>query len=247
MTAKKTSPHPIGENVPRVDAREKVTGAALFADDIQFGPGLLYARIKRSPHPHALIKRIDASKALALPGVKAVVTGADYPGFTGLYLQDRHIFCRERARYVGDPVAGVAAVTEEIAEQAVALIEVDYEPLPGGVRPGIWRFSGGSAAASRPGQIRSDEFHLPGGGHEYLQPLQDPQRRCGGSLERVRGDCRARLPRPAYPTRADRNARGDCESGRGGQGDTVDQQPVALRAAQPDRDRDGHLARQTCR
>ena len=119
MTTKKTFPHPIGESVQRVDAREKVTGAALFADDIQFGPGLLFARIKRSPHPHALIKRIDVSKARSLPGVKAVVTGEDFPGYTGLYLQDRHIFCRDRARYVGDPVAGVAAVTEEIAEQAV--------------------------------------------------------------------------------------------------------------------------------
>jgi CO/xanthine dehydrogenase Mo-binding subunit len=131
MTTKTTHPHPIGDSVPRVDAREKVTGAALFADDIQFGPGLLFARIKRSPHPHARIIHIDTSKARALPGVKAVVTGESFPGYTGLYLQDRHIFCRERARYVGDPVAGVAAVSEAVAEQALDLIEVDYEPLPG--------------------------------------------------------------------------------------------------------------------
>ncbi|MEW5868486.1 MAG: xanthine dehydrogenase family protein molybdopterin-binding subunit [Chloroflexota bacterium] len=124
-------PHPIGESVPRVDAREKVTGAALFADDLQFGPGMLFARIKRSPHPHATIKRIDISKAQALPGVKAVVTGEDFPGYLGLYLQDRHIFCRDRVRYVGDPVAGVAAVSEQIAEQALDLIEVEYELLPG--------------------------------------------------------------------------------------------------------------------
>jgi carbon-monoxide dehydrogenase large subunit len=131
MTLRDTIPHPIGDSVPRVDAREKVLGSALFADDLQFGPGLLYARIKRSPHPHALIKRIDTSRARALPGVKAVVTGADYPGMIGLYLTDRHIFCRERVRYVGDPVAGVAAVSEEIAERAIELIEVEYEPLPG--------------------------------------------------------------------------------------------------------------------
>ena len=124
-------PHPIGDSVTRVDAKEKVIGAALFSDDLQFGPGLLYARIKRSPHPHALIKRIDTSKAQALPGVKAVVTGESFPGMTGLYLQDRHIFCRDRVRYVGDPVAGVAAVSEAIAEQAVELIEVEYEPLQG--------------------------------------------------------------------------------------------------------------------
>ncbi len=105
--------------MPRIDAQEKTTGAAIFTDDFQFGPGLLYARIKRSPHPHALIKSIDVSKAEKLPGVKAVVTGKEFPGYLGLYLQDRHIFCRDRVRFVGDPVAGVAAVSEEIAEQAL--------------------------------------------------------------------------------------------------------------------------------
>lgn len=122
---------PIGENTPRVDAREKVIGAAQFSDDLQFGPSLLYARIKRSDIPHGYIKNIDISKALALPGVKAIVTGADYPGLMGLYLRDRHIFCRDRVRYVGDPIAGVAATTEEIAEKAISLIQVEYEPLPG--------------------------------------------------------------------------------------------------------------------
>ena len=122
-------PSPIGENKQRIDALEKVTGAAVFADDLQFGAGLLHARIVRSPHPHALIKSIDTTKAAALPGVKAVVTGKDFPGYLGLYLQDRHIFCRDRARYVGDPIVGVAAVTEELAEQALALINVEYELL----------------------------------------------------------------------------------------------------------------------
>ena len=121
---------PVGESVTRIDAREKVTGAATFADDIQFGPGLLYARVVRSPHPHAVIKKINTSKALALPGVKAVVTGADFPGYSGLYLQDRNIFARDKARYVGDPVAAVAAVSEEIAEKALELVEVEYEVLP---------------------------------------------------------------------------------------------------------------------
>ena len=115
ITPKSSSP--VGESKPRIDAREKVTGAALYADDIQFGNKLLYARIKRSPYPHALIKKIDVSRALALPGVKAVVTGQDFPGFIGLYLKDRHIFCRERVRYVGDPVAGVAAINPETAEK----------------------------------------------------------------------------------------------------------------------------------
>ncbi len=122
-------PSPIGESKPRIDAREKVTGAAIYADDFQFGNSLLHARIKRSPHPHALIKKIDIAKARALPGVKAIVTGEDFPGYIGLYLKDRFIFCRERVRYVGDPVAGVAAISEEIAQKALDLIEVEYEVL----------------------------------------------------------------------------------------------------------------------
>lgn len=124
-------PDLIGASVPRVDGLEKVTGAAIYTDDVQFGPRLLFARIKRSPHAHAQILSIDTRKAEELPGVKAVVTGEDFPGFIGLYLQDRHIFCRDRVRYVGDPVAGVIATTEEIAEQALELIDVEYEPLPG--------------------------------------------------------------------------------------------------------------------
>src|SRR5512139_1955406 len=120
---------PVGQSTTRVDAREKVTGAAVYADDLQFGNALLHARIKRSPHPHAFIKKIDVSRARSLRGVKAVVTGEDFPGYIGLYLQDRFIFCRERVRYVGDPVAGVAATSEEIAEKALDLIEVEYELL----------------------------------------------------------------------------------------------------------------------
>jgi CO/xanthine dehydrogenase Mo-binding subunit len=139
----KKIPHPIGESVPRVDAREKVTGAALFADDLQFGLNLLYARIKRSTVAHGFIKRVDISKARELPGVKAVVTGEDFPGFIGLYLQDRHIFCRDRVRYVGDPVAGVVAISEEIAETALDLIEVEFEELPGVFDP---EYGAGEAA-----------------------------------------------------------------------------------------------------
>ncbi len=126
----KSIPSPVGENVTRKDAREKVTGSAIYTDDIQFGPNLLWARIVRSPHPHALIKSIDTSAAEKLPGVKAVVTGKDFPGLTGLYLRDRHIFCRDRVRYVGDPVVGIAAVSEEIAQKATELVKVEYEVLP---------------------------------------------------------------------------------------------------------------------
>ncbi len=121
---------PVGKSVPRIDLYDKVTGSATFADDMQFGPGLYYGRLVRSPYAHALVRRVDASRALAVPGVKAVVTGAEVPSNIGLYLIDRPIFARDRARYVGEPVAGVVASGEEIAHEAAQLVEVEYEELP---------------------------------------------------------------------------------------------------------------------
>jgi CO/xanthine dehydrogenase Mo-binding subunit len=126
----KSTSDPVGKSVPRVDAFEKVTGSAIFADDIQFGPGLCYGRLVRSPHAHALITRVDVTRALALPGVKAVVTGRDVPNNIGLYLIDRPVFARERVRFVGEPVAGVVATSEEIATEAVRFVDVEYEELP---------------------------------------------------------------------------------------------------------------------
>ncbi len=120
----------VGKSVTRIDAAEKVTGSVQYVDDLPFGPSLLYGKLLHSPHAHALIKRLDATKALALPGVKAVVSGKDTPKPIGLYLKDRTIFPIDRVRYVGEVVAGVVATSEEIAEKAVTLIEVDYELLP---------------------------------------------------------------------------------------------------------------------
>ena len=130
MNPNTNNPNLIGMNIRRVDVQEKATGAAVFTDDVQFGKNLLFARIKRSPHPHAIIKSINTSKAEKLHGVKAVTTGADFPKRIGLYLKDKNIFACDRVRFVGDPVAGVAAVSEEIAESALDLIEVEYETLP---------------------------------------------------------------------------------------------------------------------
>ncbi|MEN8098635.1 MAG: molybdopterin cofactor-binding domain-containing protein, partial [Chloroflexota bacterium] len=126
----KTTLNPVGKGVPRIDVVEKVTGAAVFADDRQFGPGLYYGRLVRSPYAHAEILSIDASEALAMPGVKAVVTGQDTPIRIGLYLKDRYIFALDRVRMVGDPVAGVIATSEEIAEEAARLVKVEYKELP---------------------------------------------------------------------------------------------------------------------
>ena len=92
VKSKRKTSSPIGASVPRNDVYEKVTGSAIYTDDIQFGNKLLFARAKRSPHPHALIKKIDLSKAEALPGVKAVVSGKDFPERLGLVSQGQNHF-----------------------------------------------------------------------------------------------------------------------------------------------------------
>ncbi|MFC2030821.1 xanthine dehydrogenase family protein molybdopterin-binding subunit [Chloroflexota bacterium] len=125
-----TTSEPVGKSVQRLDAYDKVTGSAQYADDMQFGPGLCFGRLVRSPYAHALIRRIDASRALEVPGVKAVVTGQDVQARIGLYLIDRPVFAQNRVRMVGEPVAGVVAVSEEIAVEAAQLVEVEYEELP---------------------------------------------------------------------------------------------------------------------
>jgi CO/xanthine dehydrogenase Mo-binding subunit len=129
VKSKEKTSSPIGASVPRNDVYEKVTGTAIYADDIQFGNKLLFARAKRSPYPHALIKKVDTTKAEALPGVKVVVTGKDFPERIGLYLQDKTIFATDRVRFIGEPVAAVAAISDEVAMKAVELIEVEYEEL----------------------------------------------------------------------------------------------------------------------
>jgi CO/xanthine dehydrogenase Mo-binding subunit len=118
----------IGESVARIDGVEKVTGSAVYTSDIKL-PGMLYARMLLSPHPHARIIRINIDKARALQGVKAVLTGADLPYRVGLYMVDKPILADGKTRYHGEPVAAVAAVTEDIAREAVDLVEVEYEVL----------------------------------------------------------------------------------------------------------------------
>jgi 4-hydroxybenzoyl-CoA reductase subunit alpha len=121
----------IGRPLPRVDGLAKATGQTRFADDLHL-PRMLYGRLLRSVHAHARIVRIDTSRAQALPGVHAVLTGADLPVRYGILpvSQDEHALCVDKVRFVGDPVAAVAAVDEETAERALELIQVEYEPLP---------------------------------------------------------------------------------------------------------------------
>ena len=117
----------IGERMRRVDGTGKVTGHAVYADDLAF-PGMLHAKILRSPHPHARIVSIDTSKAEALPGVHAVVTGADMPEPYCIipWTRDETALCVDKVRFVGD---GVAAVDEDTAIRALDLIRVEYELL----------------------------------------------------------------------------------------------------------------------
>ncbi|HLF48295.1 MAG TPA: molybdopterin cofactor-binding domain-containing protein [Methylomirabilota bacterium] len=121
----------IGQNLPKIDAWAKVVGETKYADDMVL-PRMAHGKLLRSPHPHALIKRIDTARAKALPGVYAVITGHDLPRIKFGILpvsQDEEALCVEKVRMVGDAVAAVAAVDEETAERATELIEVDYEPL----------------------------------------------------------------------------------------------------------------------
>src|SRR5215467_1929267 len=120
----------VGKRTTRIDAYERVTGQAQYTGDIQ-RPGMLYARVLRSPHPHAKIVSIDTSKAERLPGVKAVVHhgNAQMPWSSGGHTHRRFIF-NNPVRYVGDAVAAVAATDRYIAEDALELIEVKYEKLP---------------------------------------------------------------------------------------------------------------------
>ena len=134
----------VGRSTPRIDTRMRVSGKATYSQDVSL-PGMLYARVLRSPHPHAKIRNIDTSRALAMPGVKAVVThencnyvwGAGSIAGGRQYVEEMKKITKQRryafnnpVRYAGEPVAAVAAVDRHTAEEALQLISVDYEVLP---------------------------------------------------------------------------------------------------------------------
>lgn len=120
----------VGTEVPRIEGRDKVTGQSRYAVDIS-RPGMLWARIVRSQVPHARLVRVDVTAARALPGVHAVITGADIGDHRiGVAVRDLPLLCTDRVRFVGDPIAAIAAESVEVAERAAALIDVEYEELP---------------------------------------------------------------------------------------------------------------------
>ncbi|TEU14096.1 MAG: 2Fe-2S iron-sulfur cluster binding domain-containing protein, partial [Anaerolineales bacterium] len=189
----------VGHPLPRPDARAKATGEAVFAADLYPSTGsghrfegMLYGKVLRSRYPHARVLQVDASKAKALPGVVAVLTAADVPGARnhGLLRNDWPVLAYDKVRYVGDAVAVVAAETEEIAEAALKLIEVGYEPLPvvasaeaalaenapliheeGNVLKHL-TFQRGDveAAFAQADIVIENEYRTPAGDHSFLEP-----------------------------------------------------------------------------
>ena len=184
----------IGKRLPRVDAREKVAGEAKYAADYSL-PGMLWCKLLRSPYPHARILNINTSKAEKLPGVKAVVTGKDFDGWTWGWMpptRDEPPLAVDKVRYMAEAVAGVAAIDEDIAEEATELIKVDYEELPGvfdpeeAMKEGVpkvhdyvknnisveyhWNFGDVEKAFAQSYIMREDRFRTSRATHGYLEP-----------------------------------------------------------------------------
>ncbi len=120
----------IGKDVTRIDALEKISGAAIYGDDIDFGANLLYAELVQSTMAHAIIKSIDVSEAQKVKGVYKIFTGKDFPYKFGLYMKDRFIFAQDKVRFVGEQIAAVIAFNPGAAKRAAELVKVEYEALP---------------------------------------------------------------------------------------------------------------------
>ena len=118
----------VGRDIVRVDALEKVTGLAKYTTDLTL-PRMLHAKILKSPHPHAKIVHINFDKAQSVPGVRGILTGMDTRYRFGIYISDRNVLAVNKVRWVGEPVAAVAASSERIAQEATDLIDVEYQQL----------------------------------------------------------------------------------------------------------------------
>jgi len=156
----------LGQNFSRVDGPAKLRGSAQFTGDIEM-PGMVYAKVLRSAYPHARLTRVNAEKAQNLPGVVAVLTRDDLKrvnAYFGPVVKDQPVVALDRVRYVGDIIAAVAAEEKDIAEEALELIEVDYEPLPAifdpaeAMKPGAPILHGESARSEI--RLDRDQFHF---------------------------------------------------------------------------------------
>ncbi len=184
----------IGKRLPRVDAKEKVTGAAKYAADYSL-PGMLWCKLVRSPYPHARILNIDTSRAEKLPGVKGIVTAKDFGGWTWGWMpatRDEAPLAMEKVRYMAEAVAGIAAIDEDIAEEACDLVKVEYEELPGvfdpeeGMKEGApkvhdyvknnisveyhWNFGDVEKAFAESAIVREDRFRTSRATKGYTEP-----------------------------------------------------------------------------
>jgi len=184
----------VGKNLPRIDAWEKATGEARYGADLSL-PGMLHGKVLRSPYPHARIIDIDTSRAERLPGVRAVVTGRDLPGKRVGFIpatRDLPPLAWDKVRYIGEGVAGVAALDEDIAWEALDLIRVEYEPLPAvfdpleAMKPGapqlhehvennisfksIMDYGDVEKAFAEADHVRSDTFVTQPMTHGFLEP-----------------------------------------------------------------------------
>lgn len=152
----------VGKPVTRVDANEKVTGEAVYGYDLVL-PNMLYGKTLFSPKAHARIKKIITDKAKSYPGVVAVVTGADAPWTHGESIKDKPFLAHDKVRYIGEPVAAVAAEDEDTAQAAIKLIEVEYEDLPVYVDPEQASKADAVAIHEDFPNYRKAEFIVPGG------------------------------------------------------------------------------------
>ncbi len=196
-TKRQNTTSPVGKSVKRIDAKQKATGEAVYAFDLNL-PGMLVGKMLRSPHPHARILKIDTSKAERLPGVRAVVTAEDTSkikfGSNEYFFPntvDQLPLESEKVRYIGDEIAAVAAVDEETAQKALALISVTYEVLPAvfdaleAMKPGAPQihtamanigvmlpvnFGNPDKALKESDYVREDVFYLQSAAHCALEP-----------------------------------------------------------------------------
>lgn len=185
----------IGKRLPKIDSIEKVTGEAKFCNDLVF-PNMLFGKILRSPYPHAEIISIDTTKAKTLSGVEAVITAEDTPKIKYVHLggihEDKFPLADKRVRYIGDEVAAVAAVNEEVAKKAIKLIRIKYKILPtvfnpeDAIKPGaplihddkpnniaaqnIKEFGNVEEAFQQSDFIFEDRYELPAQAHCCIEP-----------------------------------------------------------------------------
>src|SRR5947209_12441977 len=154
----------IGKPIALIDSAGKTTGQGKYADDLSV-PGMLIGKILHSPYPHARIKHIDSRRALGLEGVVTVVTGIDAPNKYGILPvgHDETALGVDKVRYVGDNVACVVAESESIAERAVELIDVDYEPLPAYFDPEeSMKATADFIHSEKPNNVEKDYHHVFG-------------------------------------------------------------------------------------